>query len=296
MASARDARSSRAVTDAPVPALAHPRAALAALGLRAKKSFGQNFLVDRRLAAKLSELATTPPGGTVVEIGAGLGALTRELLARAARVVAIERDRDLVPALKETFSGDVAAARLAIIEADAKSADLAALFEDGPRPHVLAGNLPYQITGPLLERAVHLAPRLERAVLLVQLEVAERMTSGPGTKAYGALSVFVQAQFVAERAFTIRRGAFYPEPGVDSAVVVLTPRSDPVAESSAFRAAVRAAFGQRRKKLRNAWRRLLGANDEAVRSAAERAGIDLDKRGETLDVAAFASMARELRR
>lgn len=281
------------MTEATANELAHPRAVLAALGLRAKKSFGQNFLVDRHLARKIAELATTPPGGTVVEIGAGLGALTRELLARAARVVAIERDRDLVPVLKQTFSDD---ARLSIVEADAKSADLAALFEGGPRPHVLAGNLPYQITGPLLERAVELAPRIERAVLLVQLEVAERLTSPPGTKSYGALSVFVQAQFGTERALTIRRGAFYPEPGVDSAVVVLTPRSDAVTETSAFRAVVHAAFGQRRKKLRNAWRGLLGRSADVVRSAAERAGIDLDRRGETLDVAAFARMARELER
>lgn len=284
------------MTEATANELAHPRAVLAALGLRAKKSFGQNFLADRHLARKIAELATTPPGGTVVEIGAGLGALTRELLARAARVVAIERDRDLVPALAQMFSDDVAGARLAIVEADAKTADLAALLEGGQRPRVLAGNLPYQITGPLLERAVELAPRIDRAILLVQLEVAERLTSSPGAKSYGALSVFVQAQFSAERALTIRRGAFYPEPGVDSAVVVLTPRSDPVAESSAFRAVVHAAFGQRRKKLRNAWRGLLGRNADAVRSAAERAGIDLDRRGETLDVAAFARMARELER
>lgn len=295
MEAAPDVGSGRAVTETAAARLAHPRAVLSELGLRPKKSFGQNFLADRRLARKIAELATTPPGGTVVEIGAGLGALTRELVSRAAHVVAIERDRDLVPVLKRDFAAELANARLALLEADAKNTDFAGLLASGPHPHVLAGNLPYQITGPLLERAVRLASRLDRAVLLVQLEVAERLHASPGSKRYGALSVFVQAQFIVERALTIGRGAFYPEPGVDSAVVVLTPRTDRVPESTMFRAAVRAAFTQRRKKLRNAWRGLPGT-EQALRDAAARAGIDLDRRGETLDVAAFARMADELER
>jgi hypothetical protein len=136
--------------------------------------------------------APSPPGGTVVEIGGGLGALTRPLLDRASRVVTIERDRDLVPILTAEFEGSIAEGRVKVIEADALLVDWAAEFS-GPRPHVVAGNLPYQITGALLERATVLADRVDRAVFMVQAEVAERLAAKPGTKAYGGLTVFVQA-------------------------------------------------------------------------------------------------------
>lgn len=273
-----------------------PKALLLRLGLHAKKHFGQNFLADTGLAARIAGLATTPPGGTVVEIGAGLGALTLPLLERASRVVAIERDRDLVPTLHERFGAEVARGQLSVLEADAKAVDYPALLA-GPPPHVLAGNLPYQITGPLLELTVGLARRLSRVVLLVQLEVADRLAAAAGSDHYGALSVFVQAQYAVERAFIVRRGAFYPQPGVDSAVVVLVPHAVPVtAETPGFRDVVHAAFAQRRKKLRNAWRALPSLDPDALERAAARAGIDLDARGETLTAADFARMAREVER
>lgn len=267
-----------------------PRAQLDQRGLRPKHSFGQNFLVDPGIAARIAELATTPPGGTVVEIGAGTGALTRPLLERAARVVAIERDRDLVPVLAEDLATDVAAGKLTVVEADAKTADVAALFEGSPGPRVLAGNLPYQLSGPLLERTVGLAKHLDRAVFMLQLEVAERLAAAPSGPDYGALTVFVRAAFDVKRALVVKRGAFYPQPNVDSAVVVLTRASQITEETPAFRAVVKAAFAQRRKTLRNAWRSLPLDRDGLAR-AAERAGIDLDARGETLDVSAFARMA-----
>jgi 16S rRNA (adenine1518-N6/adenine1519-N6)-dimethyltransferase len=228
----------------------------------------------------------------VVEIGAGLGALTRPLLERAGRVVAIERDRDLVPLLREELAPELARGVLRIEEADAKAADFIELLGDGPRPHVIAGNLPYQITGPLLEKLTALAPRIDRAVVLVQREVAERLTARPGAENWGALSIFVQAQFVPERSFVIRRGAFFPQPGVDSAVVVLEPREAPVAETDRFRELVHAAFAQRRKKLRNAWGKLGSA--ATLDRAALAAGVDLDARGEVLEVAQFARMAKAL--
>lgn len=275
----------------------HPKALLEGAGLRAKKPFGQNFLTDARLADRIAELATTPPGGTVVEIGAGLGALTSALSKRAELVFAIERDRDLVPLLESELAGPIAAGVLEVVEADAKSVDPLPLFARGPRPHVLAGNLPYQITGPLLEKAVGLARFIDRAVYLVQLEVADRVSAKAGSKTYGALSVFVQAQFVPTRAFVVKRGAFHPQPGVDSAVLTLEPRDLPVAEETpVFRALVSGAFAQRRKKLRNAWSGVTGADPERIRRAAERAGVDLDARGETLDVQQFARMAKELER
>jgi 16S rRNA (adenine1518-N6/adenine1519-N6)-dimethyltransferase len=271
-----------------------PRALLDRRGLRPKHSFGQNFLSDPGISARIAELATTPAGGTVVEIGAGLGALTRPLLARAARVVAIERDRDLVPVLTEDLASEVAGEKLRILEADAKTADFRALLADGPRPHVLAGNLPYQLSGFLLERAMGMASSIDAAVFMLQLEVVERLSAAPSSSEYGALTVFTQAAFRVNRAFVVSRGSFYPQPNVDSAVVVLTPREEGITEeTAAFRAVVKGAFSQRRKTLRNAWRSLPLDKDGLARAAAG-AGIDLDLRGETLDVAAFARMAEQV--
>jgi 16S rRNA (adenine1518-N6/adenine1519-N6)-dimethyltransferase len=264
-------------------------------GLRPKRSFGQNFLMDPQLAARIAELATTPRGGSVVEIGAGTGALTRPLLERAQRVVAIERDRDLLPVLRAEFELELSAFRLVLSETDAKTCDWLALLADGPRPKVIAGNLPYQITGPLLQRVTQIAHELDRVVFLMQREVAERLTASPGSSEYGALSVFVQNRFDSRRAFVIRRGAFYPQPGVDSAVIVLTPRPEAISpESETFRGLVRAAFAQRRKTLRNAWQALAFVSPSDLEGAAKRAAIDLSLRGEVLAVEAFARMTREL--
>src|SRR2546423_989424 len=192
-------------------------------GLAAKKSFGQNFLTDSETARRIAELATPDTGGTVIEIGAGLGALTEPLLARASRVIAIERDRDLCPILRDAFAGVIAQGSLDVIEADAKQADFTALLAGTPRPRALAGNLPYQLTGPLLERSTAIAHEIDRAVFMVQVEVADRLTAKPASEAYGALTVFVSAAFDVARAMKVRRAAFHPRPGVDSAVVVLTP-------------------------------------------------------------------------
>ena len=231
----------------------------------------------------------------MVEIGAGLGALTLPLLDRASRVMAIERDRDLIAALRLELAAPIADGRLVLVEADAKTVDLTALFHDTPLPRVVAGNLPYQITGPLLEKTAGSRPLIQRAVLMVQLEVADRIAAKPGSASYGALSVFIQAQYEARRALVVRRGAFYPQPKVDSAVVLLDPLSPPIAEETAtFRAVVKAAFAQRRKKLRNAWRGLMSGSLADLAAAAERAGVDLDARGESLTVEQFARMATEV--
>jgi 16S rRNA (adenine1518-N6/adenine1519-N6)-dimethyltransferase len=260
-------------------------------GLSPKKSFGQNFLVDPNISKRVAELATAgAANGTVVEIGAGLGALTEPLLERAAKVVAIERDRDLCPILREAFAGALSQGKLELVEADAKTIDFAGLFASGPAPHVLAGNLPYQLTGPLLERATSLASHLDRAVFMVQAEVADRLLAPPATEAYGALTVFTTAAFEIVRALSVGRGAFHPRPQVDSTVVVLTPhRPARALETDRFRAAVRAAFAQRRKTLRNAWSSL--APPDELQARAAHAGIDLSRRGETLSVEEFARFA-----
>ncbi len=270
-----------------------PKVMLERHGLQPKRSFGQNFLADVNLATRIAE-ACAARGGSVVELGAGLGALTRPLLASGVEfVLAVERDRDLVPALAQELAGDVEAGRLQILEEDAKSIDFATVLAGHPRPHVVAGNLPYQITGPLLQKAVHGAPSIQRAVFLVQLEVADRLSARPGADAYGALSVFAQRAFRVERAFVVRRGAFYPQPNVDSAVVTLEPLGAGP-ETEAFRNVVKRAFAQRRKQLKNAWSGLFGERGIDLTAAAARAGIDLSLRGESLSVADFARMAAEL--
>lgn len=274
---------------------AAPKAMLDSHGVRHKRHFGQNFLADRSIARRIAELSTTPPGGTVVEIGAGLGALTEPLAQRASKVIAIERDRELVPVLRAEFEEAVSTGCLTLVEADAKQFDYEAAFAGAAAPRVLAGNLPYQLTGPLLTLAVRAADALDRVVFMVQLEVADRLSAAAGEDEYGALTVFVQAAFSVDRAFVVRRGAFYPQPNVDSAVVTMTPRRPRLAdETDTFRALVHAAFAQRRKTLRNAWRGVAGTSREHLTKIAEAAGVDLDARGETLDVSAFARVARSI--
>jgi len=278
----------REKSPAPVRAVNDPRATLARHGVTPKKHFSQNFLLDRNLARRIAELVA-PEGAFTIEIGAGTGALTEPLLARSRRVVAIERDRELVPVLGTEFAASIEAGRLEVVETDAKSFDYASALAAEPAPRAVAGNLPYHLSGPLLELLCGLAPLLERAGALVQLEVATRLAAPPNGADYGALSVFTQAAFRVTRPLIVRRGAFFPQPGVDSAVVVLEPHAEPLArETQRFRALVKAAFAQRRKQLKNAWSSILP--EPALAAAARAAGIDLARRGETLSVAEFARM------
>jgi 16S rRNA (adenine1518-N6/adenine1519-N6)-dimethyltransferase len=269
------------------------RAILTRHGVHPKKHFGQNFLLDRNLAERIAALCV-PEGAAVIEIGAGLGALTVPLLDRARSLIAIERDRDLVPALRAELDQHPQASKLRIVEADAKQFDYAAALAGEAPPRAVAGNLPYNLTGPLLERLAGLRGVLERAGVLVQLEVAERITAAPGTEDYGALSVFLQAAFRVSRPLVVRRGAFFPQPNVDSAVVVLEPNPAALEETDWFRKLVKAAFSQRRKQLRNAWSRVLPS--PLLLEVAGRAGIDLERRGETLSVVEFGRVADEASR
>ncbi|MFO0679557.1 MAG: 16S rRNA (adenine(1518)-N(6)/adenine(1519)-N(6))-dimethyltransferase RsmA [Polyangiaceae bacterium] len=265
-------------------------------GLTPKKSFGQNFLVDGNVAEAIAR-ACVPDDevgrAAVIELGAGAGALTSLLVPRAKSLVAVERDRDLVPLLGESFAGAIGSGTMRVLEADAQGVDPTALLADRPdgSKGVLCGNLPYQITGRLLELAVHHAKGLDRAVFMVQDEVAERLAASPGSKTYGALTVFVTAAFRVTKFRTVPPGCFYPPPDVTSAVVVLEAKRPPLAdETETFRAVVRGAFAMRRKTLRNAWAGL-GLPPAALADAATAAGVSLDKRGETLSVTDFARMA-----
>lgn len=268
-----------------------PGRALAKAELRPKKSFGQNFLIAEDVLSDIARAATDGlEGVNVVELGAGTGALTRALLARGASVAAVERDRDLIPVLQTQFQAELADGRLRLIEGDAQHVDTVAL---GGGSAILTGNLPYQITGTLVEKAVHEAKHWKRIVFMVQAEVADRMAALPDTEDYGALSIFVQAAFQARRLRTVPPQCFLPPPNVTSAVVVLRPHDVPRAEETPlFRQLVKLAFGQRRKTLRNAWKTI--AEGSIVTDAASRAGISLDARGETLAVEDYARMASEL--
>jgi 16S rRNA (adenine1518-N6/adenine1519-N6)-dimethyltransferase len=272
-----------------------PRTVLREAGLRPKKSFGQNFLVAAPIARAIA-IACVPDDevgrARVVEIGAGTGMLTRLLAERARTVVAIERDRELVPLLER----ELALSGARVIEADAQSVDFAALLGEAhpDSPRVLCGNLPYAITGPLLRRAVEHAARVERVVLMVQEEVADRLGATPGTKSWGALSVFVHAVFDVRRLLRAGPGVFHPAPEVWSALVQLVPVHPPRAtETETFRTLVRRAFGARRKTLRNAWAGI-APDAAALERAAALAGVALGARGETLEVSSFAKMADAL--
>lgn len=269
-----------------------PKAVLRARGLVPKKSFGQNFLRDANIVAKIADLAVAGDQAKttrICEIGAGTGALTAKLAERALAVVAIERDRDLVPVLVERFAD---APHVRVVEADAKTADLREHLGATP-PRALVGNLPYQLTGVLLENATRLARSFERAVFMMQREVADRIAAPPGSKTYGALTVFVGAQFAVHRAFLVPPHVFFPAPDVESAVVVLRPREDAVLEDDVFRNVVKLAFAQRRKTLRNAWGHL--CDPTRLESACAHVGIDLGARAETLSIAQFAALAAALR-
>lgn len=264
---------------------------LKARGFRPKKSFGQNFLTDDNIARVIAH-AGGQGLATVVEIGPGGGALTAHLLALGGLVIAVEKDRELVPVLRERFAAELSAGRLVLIEGDATELDWGALFVERPGPYGLVGNLPYAVTGALLQRASTLATVVDRATFMIQKEVALRLVAAPASEDYGALTVFVQASYHVKKAHAVPPSCFWPRPEVDSTVVVLTPlRPARAEETPAFRDAVKRAFAQRRKTLRNAWSGIYGLDREGLDERAKAAGIALERRGETLSVEDFARFA-----
>ncbi len=269
-----------------------PRAILSRHGLRPKKDWGQNFLGDAKLLERIAAVCSVGPGDTVVELGAGLGHLTRALAATGATVIAVERDRDLVAVLQS--EGLPSAVR--ILAANAAEIDFAQAA-GAPRP-VVAGNLPYQLSSPILFRVIEQRASVRRAVFLLQREVAERLAAPPGGRDYGLLSVLLQAVADVEVALRIPAGAFHPPPKVDSALVRIelleTPRAG-VRDPAQFTRVVKAAFAQRRKTLLNS---LKAAKDlgepKAIAAALEEVGIDPIRRAETLSVQEFAALAGAL--
>lgn len=258
---------------------------------RAKKRFGQHFLTDPRILSRIADGLAITPTDTVIEIGPGRGALTEALLSRARRVIAIEVDRDLVPILRSRWADDP---RLMVVEGDVLEQDLGALANG---PFLLAGNVPYNITTPILFHALT-RPRPARAVYLVQLEVALRAAAAPNDEAFGALSVNLQAVAQVELLFRVPAGAFTPPPKVESAVIRVTPRLDPVIEADEeepYRLMVQGAFGLRRKQLKRVVRTLWSLDAEQAGAVVDRAGLDPEARPETLSPSDFAALLRAAR-
>lgn len=267
--------------------------------LHPRKRFGQNFLVDGNTLAKIVAAGKLTPGGAGLEIGAGLGVLTSALadaVTETGRVVTIEVDTDLLPALAETVGEK---SQVSVVTADAMALDWP-LFLDTHfgeiKPSVVA-NIPYNITSPLLTTLLEQHGRFSRIVLLVQKEVAARLGAKAGTPDYGSLSVFVQYHAEVETIGIVSRRVFFPPPDVDSAIVRLTPHITPpvdVPSEAQLFAIVRAAFGQRRKALLNALSGdpSLGWDRDRAAAALLAAGIDGGRRGETLTLAEFALLSR----
>lgn len=286
------------MTQAPLPPpslLSRTRALLAGRGLRAKATRGQHFLVDPRVRDAIVAAAGVRPGSLVVEIGPGTGTLTEALLQRGATVLAVELDQELAAALSETLGRDP---RLSVRVADALRFDFEAHLGGHPergRIRVVA-NIPYYITTPLILRLLPCRGLFEALYLTVQQEVAERITASPGTKAYGALTLACQYRAEARPVLAIPREAFYPIPEVDSTLVGFDLLDAPrvsVASPARLFGVIWAAFGKRRKTLRNALRQA-GWPTAALDAALEGCGIAGGRRGETLTLQEFARLSEAL--
>jgi 16S rRNA (adenine1518-N6/adenine1519-N6)-dimethyltransferase len=268
-----------------------PREILKRHGLRAKESWGQNFLSDEVILSRIVDEAMLTKDDVVVELGPGLGHLTRALLETGCRLFAVERDRDMVKVLEgQELAG------LTIVEGNAADVDFAKVA--GVDQVIVVGNLPYHLTSPILFEVLDQADHVQRAVFTLQAEVVERLSAEPGGREYGLLTVLLNLRFHVEQVLSIPAHFFHPPPKVDSAVVRLSRRSKPRAEvvsEARFRQVVKAGFAQRRKTLSNSLasgRKLADTYD--LDAALVTAGLDGKRRAETLSVEEFAALERAL--
>ena len=287
---------------------------LQAFHLKADKNLGQNFLVEESVVNRIAKAAELTPEDTVLEIGPGIGTLTQALAMTGASVVSVELDKRLIPVLQETVGayrnvrivqGDILKVNIpeiiAEVKADRKTADAAGEVAEAESEikqsdtFKVCANLPYYITTPIIMYLLEQKLPLERLVVMVQKEVAERMTAGPGGREYGAISVAMQYYTEPKIAFIVKAGSFLPAPKVDSAVLVCKRRSTPpveVPDEKTFFKVVAAAFSVRRKMLNNSLKNMGGLTGEQVKAWLDRAGIDGKRRAETLSLEEFAMLAR----
>ncbi len=266
-----------------------------------QKSLGQNFLVDGNIVNKIVNAALLTNEDAVLEIGAGIGTLTSALADRAGRVIVIEIDQNLQPVLRETLSGY---ANIDLFWGNALKTDFDALVDEKTkgqygkrgRPFKVVANLPYYITTPLLMHALEHRFNISLMIVMVQKEVAQRITAAPGSRDYGALTLGVNYFSEPQQIIKVPRRVFMPQPDVESAVIRLTPRENPpvpVESEQTFFRVVRAAFGQRRKTLLNALSSL-GVDKNTIAGILPGLGIDPGRRGETLSFGEFARIANAL--
>jgi 16S rRNA (adenine1518-N6/adenine1519-N6)-dimethyltransferase len=259
-------------------------------GLALKKSLGQHFLVDDNIVRKIVELADIDPASTVLEVGPGIGTLTVALCDAAANVVAVERDADLLPALEEVAAS---CGNLRIVRADAVAVDISELTAPSGPPVALVANLPYAVAATVVLRFFEEIPTLQSATVMVQSEVADRMSAQPGRKDYGAYTVKLHMLAAPAGRFQVPRGCFMPPPRVDSAVLRLERISRPESPESMAAASrlAEAGFAQRRKTLRNSVLAATGWSAALFDEALLSTGIDGGRRAETLSVEEFIKLA-----
>ena len=275
--------------------VAYIRDLLSRHGFSFAKKLGQNFLINPSVCPRMAEACGAAPDTGVLEIGPGIGVLTRELARRAGRVVAIELDDRLPPVLHETLAGQD---NVTVVQGDCLKLDLAALIREqfGAMPVSVCANLPYYITSPIVMRLLESRLPVTNITVMVQKEAAERLCAAPGTRAAGAVTLAVNYYAEAEVLFSVSRGSFLPAPNVDSAVIRLHVRKQPpvdVRDERVLFSLIRAGFGQRRKTLQNALCSAGYSKDE-IAAALAAADIRQTARAEELTLAAFARLADAL--
>lgn len=261
---------------------------------RAKKSLGQNFLIDANVQRKIVDALQPSADDEVMEIGPGQGALTRHLAGRAGRLVLVELDNALAARLQAEYADTPS---VTVIHRDVLQVPLEEVSADPSRLKVI-GNIPYNITTPILFGLLERRPRPREIVLMIQREVAERIVAPPGSKTYGALAVGVRALADVERVMNVSRNAFRPVPDVESAVIRVVPHDPPrisPEDEAALRTLTRFAFGQRRKQFQRILRDAYGLSVEQVEGLGRETGMDLQARPESFAPERFIDLARALR-
>lgn len=273
-------------SDSPLLGARKVRGLLDEHGIRPRKAWGQNFVIDPNTIRKMVTLAQVEPDDSVVEVGAGAGSLTLALAMVARRVVALEKDTKLIPVLEQVLQGHD---NVKIIQGDALEHDLGALEVEQ-----MVANLPYNVAATVVLRALEGAPGIASLTVMTQREVGERLAAGAGSKAYGLSSVLVAYFAEARMVARVSRRAFWPEPNVDSVIVRLVRRPSPAVPQDVFFAVARAGFAQRRKMLRGSLRAVVDPADR-LEGALSKAGIDPTIRAEELDHQGFVALAEQLR-